>query len=75
MLVHTLQPGLRDHRSQNSEEAVEAVVKKKPDLVLLDVNMPGIGGIAACREIPRIVRGAHHLCSRFETRSGQSPRI
>ena len=30
------------------EEAVEAVRKERPDLILLDVNMPGIGGI----EIP-----------------------
>src|SRR5260370_7149984 len=37
--------------AKTGEEAVEAVRKDKPDLVLLDVNMPGIGGIAACREI------------------------
>jgi two-component system KDP operon response regulator KdpE len=33
------------------EEAVAAVRKERPDLILLDVNMPGIGGIAAAREI------------------------
>ncbi len=33
------------------EEAVEAVRKERPDLILLDVNMPGIGGIEAAREI------------------------
>jgi len=37
--------------AKSGEEAVEAVRKEKPDLVLLDVNMPGIGGIEACREI------------------------
>src|SRR5258708_8266982 len=37
--------------AKTGEEAVDAVRKDKPDLVLLDVNMPGIGGIAACREI------------------------
>ena len=37
--------------AKTGEEAVEVVRKEKPDLVLLDVNMPGIGGIAACREI------------------------
>ena len=39
--------------AKTGEEAVEVVRKEKPDLVLLDVNMPGIGGIEACREIRR----------------------
>src|SRR6202012_3348454 len=33
------------------EEGVDAVRKNKPDLVLLDMNMPGIGGLEACKEI------------------------
>jgi two-component system, OmpR family, KDP operon response regulator KdpE len=33
------------------EEAVDAVRKERPDLILLDVNMPGIGGVEAAREI------------------------
>jgi two-component system, OmpR family, KDP operon response regulator KdpE len=37
--------------AKTGEDAVELVRKNKPDLVLLDVNMPGIGGIEACREI------------------------
>ena len=37
----------------NGEDAVESVRKNRPDLVLLDVNMPGIGGLDACREIRR----------------------
>ena len=39
--------------AKTGEEAVEVVRKAKPDLVLLDVNMPGIGGIEACKEIRR----------------------
>ena len=39
--------------AKTGEEAVEVVRKEKPDLVLLDVNMPGAGGIEACREIRR----------------------
>jgi len=37
--------------ARTGEEAVDLVRKERPDLVLLDVNMPGIGGIAAAREI------------------------
>ena len=39
--------------ASNGEDAIESVRKHRPDLVLLDVNMPGIGGLEACREIRR----------------------
>jgi len=39
--------------AKTGEEGLESVWKNKPDLVLLDVNMPGLGGIEACREIRR----------------------
>ena len=35
----------------NGEDAVQAVREDPPDLVLMDVNMPGIGGIEATRKI------------------------
>ena len=37
--------------AMTGEEGVDAVRKNKPDLVLLDMNMPGIGGLEACKEI------------------------
>jgi two-component system KDP operon response regulator KdpE len=37
--------------AKTGEEALERVREFRPDLVLLDVNMPGMGGLAACREI------------------------
>ena len=39
--------------AKTGEEALERLRKERPDLVLLDVNMPGMGGIEACREIRR----------------------
>ncbi len=35
----------------SGEEALERVRSERPELILLDVNMPGMGGLAACREI------------------------
>lgn len=37
--------------AKTGEEALEKVREFRPDLVLLDINMPGMGGFAACREI------------------------
>jgi DNA-binding NarL/FixJ family response regulator len=37
--------------ARSGEEAVSAVARLRPDLVLLDVRMPGIGGIEAARRI------------------------
>ena len=37
--------------ARSGEEAVEKVRSARFDLVLLDINMPGMGGIQACRAI------------------------
>ena len=45
-------PGFRwAGEAKSGEEAIEAVDHLRPDLVLLDVRMPGIGGIEAARRI------------------------
>jgi two-component system, OmpR family, KDP operon response regulator KdpE len=43
--------------AKSGEEALERVRKEPLDLILLDVNMPGMGGLEACRQI-RGVSGA-----------------
>jgi two-component system, OmpR family, KDP operon response regulator KdpE len=37
--------------AKTGEESLEKVREFHPDLVLLDINMPGMGGLAACRTI------------------------
>jgi len=37
--------------ARSGEEALEKLRGQQPNLVILDVNMPGIGGLEACREI------------------------
>jgi two-component system KDP operon response regulator KdpE len=39
--------------AKTGEEALEMMRKERPDLILLDVNMPGMGGLETCREIRR----------------------
>ncbi|MGE0682973.1 MAG: SpoIIE family protein phosphatase [Candidatus Binatia bacterium] len=42
--------------AQNGEEAVELFAANAPDLVLLDVQMPGIGGYETARRIRELAR-------------------
>ncbi len=37
----------------SGEEALELARKVKPDLILLDVNLPGMSGVETCRELRR----------------------
>jgi DNA-binding response OmpR family regulator len=37
--------------ANSGKEAITAVVREHPDLILLDVNMPGMSGFEACNKI------------------------
>jgi two-component system, OmpR family, KDP operon response regulator KdpE len=43
--------GYEVDESKSGEDALEKIRDFRPDLVVLDVNMPGMGGLAACRAI------------------------
>lgn len=40
--------------AENGEEAINLVRQDKPDVILMDVNMPGIGGLEATRKLLQI---------------------
>lgn len=40
--------------AKTGEEALERLHEYDPDLILLDINMPGMGGMEACRALRRV---------------------
>jgi CheY-like chemotaxis protein len=48
-----LRPGWRVVEAGSGEDALIAAATARPDFVLMDVNMPGIGGMAAAEHLRR----------------------
>ena len=55
--------------AKSGEEALQQVQKLKPDLVLMDINMPGIGGIEATRKIKRLYPGTRVIAVTIHSRA------
>ncbi len=41
--------------SENGEDALEIIKTKKPDIVILDVMMPGISGFEVCNKVKNVM--------------------
>jgi len=56
--------------AQSGEEALEAISKENPDLILLDIMLPGIDGFEVC-EIVRLKPEWKHIKIIFLTAKGR----
>src|SRR6185295_16004766 len=54
ILRRTLAPEFAMATAASGEEALEVAVRLRPDLILLDIMMPGIDGYETCRRIRAI---------------------
>ena len=59
--------------AESGEQAIEAARELRPDVVLIDVHMPGIGGIAAAKRI-KDDRPSTHVVLISTTRPEALPR-
>jgi two-component system KDP operon response regulator KdpE len=50
--LHSL--GFEVREAEDGERALSEIRRERCDVVLLDVNMPGMGGVAACREMRKL---------------------
>ena len=48
--------------ASNGEEAVAKAVELKPDVAVLDIRMPGLSGIEACKQISKKLKAAAWSC-------------
>ena len=51
LAFHVEQAGYQVHTASNAEDAIAFVRKSPPDLVVLDIGLPGMDGLDALREI------------------------
>jgi len=51
LAFHLEQAGYQVHTAANAEDALEFVHKSPPDLVMLDIGLPGMDGLDALRQI------------------------
>ncbi len=49
------------YSSENGIDAVDMARREKPDIVFMDIEMPGIDGLSAIAEIKKIVPTAHFI--------------
>lgn len=57
--ILSARPGWTVEEAANGEEALEKIKTIAPVLILMDVNMPGMGGMAAAEQLRTLCPQAH----------------
>ena len=57
--ITTLHPGWNVVEAGTGEEALAKAPQVQPQLVLVDVNMPGMGGLACAEQLRALLPAAH----------------
>ena len=47
----------------DGNDAVDLIYEEEPDIVLLDIMLPGRDGMEVCREVRKIRNANHHVNS------------
>jgi two-component system, OmpR family, alkaline phosphatase synthesis response regulator PhoP len=73
LIIYNLENnGYRTECAGTGEQAVEMIRASAPDLVLLDLMLPGIDGLDVCRIIKNDVRSAHIPIIMISARGGEA---
>ena len=56
LLAYLQEQGFNPLTAQNGERALYQIANFKPDIILLDVMMPGIDGFETCRRLKALCR-------------------
>ncbi len=54
VMAAVLQERYRVKTATSGQQCIEMAIRHKPDLILLDIEMPGISGYDVCRELKRL---------------------
>ena len=75
LIIATLEELVADYgvellTAENGEDALEIIKTKNPDLVILDVTMPGISGFEVCNTVKNVL-GLKAICILLLTAQSQ----
>src|SRR4051812_23786378 len=48
--------GYECHRAERGDDALDRALELRPDLVILDLMLPGVDGVEVCRQLRKDVR-------------------